>query len=272
VRRLAGVSYPDGCSSCRLNSLTLLRFVFLYFSQANSSQPTDPEDHAGASNNADGGEGGDPFADNIFFAPAEHTESIKQRKERKRQERLQRKVDSDQQKQQRKLSGSFSQASASPAPSRGGDGRGGGYRPKGATGASFESSGSDLPDPAQLESRQGTPPGGPSLPPRGGDPRRAKSRSSGGGGRGESSQYSSAIFRDEDDYDGRRDGPAHGGGYGLGAGYRGSGSGSGHHHHHPRTSHPGKSFADYTLRECGEDIWYYARGWLFCFPAAKGAA
>jgi hypothetical protein len=240
------------------------------FSQANSTQPPDHEDHAAASgsSHADGGEGDDPFADNIFFAPAEHTESIKQRKERKRQERLQRKADSDQQKQQRKPSGSSSQASASP--SRGGGGRGGGYRPKGATGASFESSGSDLPDPAQLESRQGTPPGGPSLPPRGGDPRRAKSRSS-GGGRGASSQYSSAIFRDEDDYDGRRDGPAHGGGYGLGAGYRGNGSGSGHHHH-PRTSHPGKSFADYTLRECGEDIWYYARGWLFCFPAAKGAA
>jgi hypothetical protein len=128
---------------------------------------------------------------------------------------------------------------------------------------------SDLPEPTQLESRQGTPPAL-SLPPRGiadahphhfrnhTRPPKSRSNSSSGGG----SHYSSTRFRDRggddeaDYYADSRDGPA------QGSNYRGS------HGKRDHRGYPSKSFADYTLRECGEDVWYYAKWWLFCFPDA----
>jgi hypothetical protein len=107
----------------------------------------------------------DPFADNIFFAPAEHTESIKQRKERKRQERQQRR---DAREKEKLAPAQLQQRSGSRLSS-------GGYQEnekptsRGSKHSSNNSHCSSIssnvppgvvipPDAKQLESRQGTPP------------------------------------------------------------------------------------------------------------------
>jgi hypothetical protein len=124
-----------------------------------------------ASNDNHGNSGGDdfpaeddPFADNIFFAPAEHTESIKQRKERKRQERQQRR---DAREKEKLAPAQLQQRSGSRLSS-------GGYQEnekptsRGSKHSSNNSHCSSIsnvpagvvipPDAKQLESRQGTPP------------------------------------------------------------------------------------------------------------------
>jgi hypothetical protein len=191
----------------------------------------------------DGGENGagddDPFDDSIFFAPAEHTESIKQRKERKRQERLQRRTEREEQ-QQKATPAPGSKASSSSSRGGGGDN----YRrsSRAAPGSgSFESSETDdpaLPDPAQLESRQGTPP---ALSGASHHPRPPKSRRS----HNSDPYHSSTRFRDDGTH-GYRDGPA---ANGAAAGLL-------------------PNLGDYGYRECGEDVWYYAKWWLFCIPDA----
>jgi hypothetical protein len=183
---------------------------------------------------AEGG-GDDPFADDIFFAPAEHTESIKQRKERKRQERQQRRDAREKERlappQQQQLQKSASRSS--------GGGGGGGYQENekptsrgskhsGNVSINSNSNSSHVqvpvpPDAKQLESRQGTPPMA-SAPRHSRRPPKSRSHAPGG-------RYSEgAAWAWEDS----REGAA------------------------PPVN---------LLEDADCDVWY-AKWWLFCFPDA----
>ena len=195
--------------------------------------------HEYAANDNPGNSGGeefpaedDPFADNIFFAPAEHTESIKQRKERKRQERQQRRDAREKEKMAPPPPQQLQQRSSSRLSS------GGGYQEnekptargsKRSGNNSISSSTSSCsnvplppPDAKQLESRQGTPPMSSSVPRDGSKHSRRppKSRSA-----GRYNSEAAAAARED------REAPVN------------------------------------LLEDVDCDVWY-AKWWLFCFPDA----